>query len=125
MVLLSLLTFVRSLRIGTSYHSKSTSSIAKADWHPWGAAGTTLLVMTVDGKLREYDVSFDPEEPQNTLDFVSEKKRGSYAAIDDSEREVASFTFGKGKADWGPLTIYALMKSGDIYAICPYLPENA
>jgi hypothetical protein len=46
-------------------------------------------------------------------------------ADDDSEREVASFTLGKGQADWGPLTVYAVMKSGDIYSICPYMPQNA
>ncbi|KAI5119910.1 hypothetical protein M0805_003714 [Coniferiporia weirii] len=115
----------KSLQIGQYYHADSVSPIAKIDWHPWGEAGSTLLVMTVDGKLREYDVSLDPDEPRKTLDFVTQRKRGSYAAVDESEREVASFTFGKGKADWGPLTIYALMKSGDIYAICPYLPENA
>lgn len=95
------------------------------DWHPWGEAGSTLLVMTVDGKLREYDVSLDPEEPSKTVDFVPEKKRGAFIAQDDSEREVASFIFGKGKADWGPLTIYALMRSGDVYAVCPYLPTHA
>lgn len=81
--------------------------------------------MTADGRLREYDVSIDPDEPRKTTNTVSEKRRGAFTASDDSEREVASFTFGKGKADWGPLTLYVLMKSGDIYAICPYVPENA
>lgn len=99
--------------------------VAKIDWHPWGESSSTFLVMTIDGKLREYDVSFDPDEPRKLIDFFPDKKRSIYAAVDTSEREVASFTFGKGKADWGPLTIYALMKSGDIYAFCPYLPENA
>jgi hypothetical protein len=46
-------------------------------------------------------------------------------AQDPSENEVASFTIGKGRADWAPLTLYAVMKSGDIYAVCPYLPQNA
>ena len=101
------------------------SPIAKIDWHPWGDAGSTLLIMTLDGKLREYDVSLDPDEPRQTTEFVPEKRRSAYVALDDTEREVTSFTFGKGKADWGPLTIYALMRSGDIYAICPYLPESA
>lgn len=111
--------------MGQYYHTSAMSPIAKIDWHPWGDSGSTLLVMTVDGKLREYDVSLDPDEPRKTTDFVPEKKRGAYAAVDYSEREVTSFTFGKGKADWGPLTVYALMKSGDIYAVCPYLPESA
>ena len=81
--------------------------------------------MTVDGRLREYDVSIDPDEPRKTMNLVSEKKTNGFSASDDYERDVASFTFGKGKADWGPLTLYVLMKSGDIYAICPYVPENA
>lgn len=67
----------------------------------------------------------DTEEPQQVLTFVSEKKSKSFLADDPSEREVASFALGKGRADWGPLTIYAVMKSGDIYSICPYMPQNA
>lgn len=67
----------------------------------------------------------DPEEPQQVLSFVQERKKKSFIAEDVSEREVASFAFGKGRADWGPLSVYAIMKSGDIYAICPYMPKHA
>ena len=74
---------------------------------------------------REYDISVDAEEPQQVLSFVSQRKTKLYIAEDVSEREVASFTLGRGKADWGPLTVYAVMKSGDIYSICPYMPKNA
>lgn len=74
---------------------------------------------------REYDISIDAEEPQQVLSFVPEKRKSSFSAGDESEREVASFTLGKGRADWGPLSIYAVMKSGDIYAISPYMPKNA
>lgn len=74
---------------------------------------------------REYDISADPEEPQQVLSFVSEKKPKAFMAEDESEREVASFTLGKGRADWGPLTVYAITRSGDIYSICPYMPQNA
>ena len=45
--------FFRCVQIGQFYHAANTSAtIAKIDWHPWGEAGSTLLVMTVDGKLR-------------------------------------------------------------------------
>jgi nucleoporin NUP82 len=132
----------RCVQIGQFYHAANTSAaIAKIDWHPWGEAGSTLLVMTVDGKLRfvqiylynhilswhirEYDISADPEEPQQVLSFVPEKKPKAFMAEDESEREVASFTLGKGRADWGPLTVYAITRSGDIYSICPYMPQNA
>ncbi|ESK97559.1 hypothetical protein Moror_17559 [Moniliophthora roreri MCA 2997] len=117
----------KSIQIGQFYHAhESAVPVVKLEWHPWGEAGSTLMVMTVDGKLREYDISVDTDEPQQVLSFVPEKKlRKSYLAEDSSEREVASFTLGKGGADWGPLTVYAVMRSGDIYAICPYMPKNA
>jgi len=74
----------------------------------------------------EYDISVDTEEPVQSLSFGQDRRRSkSFQAHDPSEHEVASFTLGKGRADWGPLTVYAVMKSGDIYAICPYLPQNA
>ncbi|KAJ7283796.1 hypothetical protein C8J57DRAFT_1171692 [Mycena rebaudengoi] len=116
----------KSLQIGQFYHAATSSApIAKIQWHPWGDAGSTLMVMTEDGRLREYDISFDTEEPQQVLSFVQERKTKSFVAEDTSEREVASFALGQGRADWGPLTMYALMKSGDVYAICPYMPKNA
>ncbi|KAI0796551.1 nuclear pore component-domain-containing protein [Abortiporus biennis] len=116
----------KSIQIGQYYHAaQSSPPIAKIEWHPWGQGGTTLLVMTVDGKLREYDIALDTEEPQQVLSFVPEKKSKSFVAEDPTEREVVSFTLGKGNADWGPLSVYALMKSGDIYAISPYMPQNA
>ncbi|KAJ7904339.1 hypothetical protein B0H14DRAFT_3079228 [Mycena olivaceomarginata] len=115
----------KSLQIGQFYHAEKYSPhIAKIQWHPWGESGSTLMVMTEDGKLREYDISVDTEEPQQVLSFVPEKKTKSFVAEDASEREVASFCLGQGRADWGPLTVYALMKSGDIYSICPSIPSS-
>ena len=83
------------------------------------------VIIDQNGLCREYDISVDAEEPQQVLSFVPERKSKSYLAEDASEREVASFTLGRGKADWGPLTVYAVMKSGDVYSICPYMPRNA
>jgi len=37
--------------------------------------------------------------------------------------ETVSFTFGSGD-DWEIFTIYILMKNGDVYAICPFLPSK-
>ncbi|KAH9045181.1 hypothetical protein EDB85DRAFT_2165813 [Lactarius pseudohatsudake] len=117
----------KSIQVGQYFHGSSSSPpIAKIQWHPWGEAGSTLMVMTVDGKLREYDISVDADEPLQVVSFVPDRKPNkTFNAIDAAEREVASFTLGKGKADWGPLTIYAVMKSGDVYAVCPYMPKNA
>ena len=67
----------------------------------------------------------DPEEPQQALSFMPERSHRSSMMGDSSSREFVSFSMGKGKADWGPLTLYALTKSGDIWAMCPFLPSNA
>lgn len=43
----------RSIQVGQFYHaSNASAAVAKIEWHPWGEAGSTLMVMTVDGKLR-------------------------------------------------------------------------
>jgi nucleoporin NUP82 len=116
--------------------------VAKIEWHPWGERGSTLMVMTEDGKLRyiprshldsivdhqdsEYDISVDAEEPQQVISFLPQRKTTKrFTAEDEAEREVASFTLGQGRADWGPFTIYVVMKGGDIYSMCPYMPRNA
>ncbi|KAI0053097.1 hypothetical protein FA95DRAFT_1552989 [Auriscalpium vulgare] len=117
----------KSIQVGQFFHASTTAvPVAKVDWHPWGEAGSTLMVMTIDGKLREYDISVDTEEPLQVVSFVPERRASkTFNAIDKADLEVASFTLGKGKADWGPLTVYAVTRSGDVYAVCPYLPKNA
>lgn len=84
-------------------------------------------LMVVFPMASEYDISVDADEPLQVISFVPDRRRSSktFNAIDSAEREVASFTLGKGMADWGPLTIYTVMKSGDVYAVCPYMPKNA
>ncbi|KAF8528785.1 hypothetical protein BU17DRAFT_73080 [Hysterangium stoloniferum] len=106
----------RAVQVGQYQHAtKSAVPISKIEWHPWGKSACTLM----------YDISMDPEDPQQTLSFMPERSRASTIRGDTSSREVVSFCFGKGMADWGPLTVYALTKSGDIWAICPFLPSNA
>lgn len=41
------------------------------------------------------------------------------------EKEAVAFCFGSGDAIWSPLTVYCLMKSGAVFAVCPYLPKHA
>ncbi|WAQ81583.1 hypothetical protein PtA15_1A925 [Puccinia triticina] len=51
--------------------------------------------------------------------------RGTYGAAHAASSTAVSICFGAGTGDWGPLTLYAIMLNGDMYAICPYLPKNA
>ena len=108
-------------------------------------------MLTRDGLLREYSVNEDPQEPTQTIDFIasnsnsrdnkrntsgygmnsirSPSKRGGggggFSADDINASRAVAFCFGEGKGDWGPLTIYGLMKNGDISAISPFLPKRS
>lgn len=55
--------------IGSFYHSPSSPAIARVRWHPWGESDSTLLILTNDGLLREYNILEDPEEPTQVVDF--------------------------------------------------------
>jgi nucleoporin NUP82 len=86
-----------------------------------------VVLFMVASNDSEYDISVDAEEPLQVISFVPDRRRSSksFNAVDATGREVASFTLGKGNADWAPLTLYAVMKNGDVYAVCPYMPQNA
>lgn len=169
----------RTVPVAPYYHSAhSNAAISKVDWHPWGENGTSLLVLTEDGILREYDVAKDTEEPQQTASFLPisiitasqrsrsrsttpcfndptfQSARGGFglSADDDDATTAVSFSLcvtdtpfprstifdrddeqawaasasqTRGPSDWSPLTIFGLMKNGDVYAICPFLPKSA
>ncbi|KAG8965932.1 hypothetical protein FRC03_012768 [Tulasnella sp. 419] len=114
-------------QVGQYYHAtEGAPRIVKVDWHPWGEGGSSLLVMTADGAFREYNMAEDAEEPLQTLHFIPPRThRKGYQADEALGEEVVSFCLGQGKADWGPLTVYALMTSGDVYAMSPFLPTKA
>ncbi|KAH0840061.1 hypothetical protein J3R83DRAFT_1028 [Lanmaoa asiatica] len=81
----------KAVQVGQFNHGTTSSvPIAKVDWHPWGEAGSTLMVMTLTTNSREYDISVDWEEPQQVLSFIPEKKSRSFLAQDPAEREGTS-----------------------------------
>ncbi|QRV72489.1 nuclear pore complex protein [Ceratobasidium sp. AG-Ba] len=113
-----------SIQIGEYYHIPGSPRITKVDWHPWGEGGASVLVLTSDGQLREYDVAKDPGEPQQTVDLL--RPAESKLKFDASgSAQAVSFCIGQGAADWSPLTVYTLTNEGEVWAICPFLPANA
>ncbi|KAF8709136.1 Nuclear pore component, partial [Rhizoctonia solani] len=113
-----------SIQIGEYYHVPGSSKITKVDWHPWGEGGASLLVLTSDGQLREYDVSKDPNEPQQTVELlVPSQSKLKYDA--SAPAEAVSFCIGQGYADWSTFTVYVLTSEGELWATCPFLPANA
>lgn len=59
------------------------------------------------------------------LHFLEQKTRRRGFQADLGAEQIVSFCLGKGPGDWGPLTIYALARNSDIYAMSPFLPTQA
>lgn len=128
------------LPVGAFYHSLPGSpSFASALWHPLGRDASSLLILTSDSTLREYTVSSSLDEPSQTLSFsrastsagpgaaaAATPTRGfGLSGVDRDAQTAVALCVGEGKGDWGPLTLYALMRNGDIVSLCPFLPKKA
>ncbi|PWN35586.1 uncharacterized protein FA14DRAFT_44270 [Meira miltonrushii] len=64
---------VKAAIVGSFYHHDRIGGkmrLADVRWHPWGEMGSSLMIMTKDGILREYNVSLDVEEPAQTVSLL-------------------------------------------------------
>ena len=77
--------------------------------------------------VREYDVSHDVDEPQQTLAVLGQPTRTSsmLSAEDDDAKVAVSCTFGEESSSWLLFTLLVLMRSGDVYILCPFMPKHA
>lgn len=53
------------------------------------------------------------------------KKRTTFTAEDVASKTAVSFDLGQGDGEWGALAIWGCMKNGDVWTVCPFLPEFA
>lgn len=142
---------VKAVRIGAFYHAPhGTSAIAQCRWHPLGTEGASLVVLTEDAIVREYDVAHDVDEPRQTIAVLPSTRSApsKWSADDDDEHFAVSCAFGRDSGEsralapaandgdsldagvmsapsWLPYTLFVLMRSGDVYAVCPFLPHHA
>jgi nucleoporin NUP82 len=58
-------------------------------------------------------------------DFGVSVQTNNAFSPDSFEMEVASACFaGRGSGGWSPMTLWVAMREGDVYALCPLLPEK-
>jgi nucleoporin NUP82 len=69
-------------------------------------------------------LSPDPFVPRKSKKEGKKKEREMSIGWVNEGEEVIAFCFGEG-GGWSEMTLLALMKSGEIYAICPYLPQQS
>ncbi|PMD40443.1 hypothetical protein L207DRAFT_565900 [Hyaloscypha variabilis F] len=129
--------------LGPTTHVTSQSGIASALWHPLGVNGTCLVTVTEDAVVRLWELSttdrWSFDKPTLAIDL---KKLADGTSVDQDfgasvpgtskgfspdsfEMEVASACFAsRGSGGWSPMTLWIAMREGDIYALCPLLPEK-
>lgn len=134
---------LKSYTLGPTTHVTSQSGIASALWHPLGVNGTCLVTVTKDAVVRIWELSITDrwsfDKPTLAIDLkkladglsVDQDFSASVSGMskgfspDSFDMEVASACFaGRGSGGWSPMTLWIAMREGDVYALCPLLPEK-
>ena len=129
--------------LGPTTHVTSRSAVVSALWHPLGVNGTALVTVTEDAVVRVWELStadrwtFDSATLAVDLkrladgtsvdqDFsasVSNTNKGFSPDAFDMEVAAACFP-ARGSGGWSPMTLWVAMAGGDVYALCPLLPQR-
>ncbi|KAH6662848.1 hypothetical protein B0J14DRAFT_282732 [Halenospora varia] len=134
---------LKTYTVGPVTHVTSQSAISSALWHPLGVNGSCLVTVTEDAVVRLWELSIADrwsfDQPKLAIDlkkladgvsldqdFGPSKSGMSKGFSPDSfEMEVASACFAsRGSGFWSPMTLWIAMREGDVYALCPLLPEK-
>ncbi|KAF4123102.1 nucleoporin NUP82 [Geosmithia morbida] len=129
--------------LGPTTHVTSRSAVMSALWHPLGVNGSCLVTVTADAIVRLWELStedrwsFDTPTMSVDLkkladgtnldqDFSASTTNTNKAFSPDSfEMDVASASFAhRGSGGWNPMTLWIAMTEGDVYALCPLLPQR-
>jgi nucleoporin NUP82 len=129
--------------LGPTTHVTSRSAVVSALWHPLGVNGTALVTVTEDAVVRVWELSttdrwtFDSATLAVDLkrladgtsvdqDFgVSVSNTNKGFSPDAFDMEVAAACFpARGSGGWSPMTLWVAMAGGDVYALCPLLPQR-
>jgi nucleoporin NUP82 len=133
----------KTYTLGPTTHVTSQAAIASALWHPLGVNGSCLVTVTEDAVVRVWELSLDDrwsfDKPTLSIDL---KKLADGTSLDQDfgasisgtnkgfspdsfEMEAASACFaGRESGGWSPMTLWIAMREGDVYALCPLLPEK-
>ncbi|KAL2126608.1 hypothetical protein VTI74DRAFT_554 [Chaetomium olivicolor] len=129
--------------LGPTTHVTSRSAVVSALWHPLGVNGTALVTVTEDAVVRVWELStadrwtFDAPtlavDLKRLADGTSLDQDFSASTLatnkgfspDAFDMEVAAACFpARGSGGWSPMTLWLAMAGGDVYALCPLLPQR-
>ncbi|KAG5987652.1 hypothetical protein E4U43_004983 [Claviceps pusilla] len=129
--------------LGPTTHVTSRSPIISALWHPLGVNGSCIVTITADAIVRVWELSTQDrwsfDSPTTSVDLkkladgttldqdfsASTSATNKTFSPDSFEMEVAAASFAtKGSGGWNPMTLWVAMREGDVYALCPLLPQR-
>lgn len=112
-------------------------------WHPLGVNGSCIVTVTADAIVRLWELStgdrWSFDTPTTSIDLkkladgttleqdfsASTSATNKGFSPDEFEMEVAAASFAsKGTGGWNPMTLWVAMREGDVYALCPLLPQR-
>lgn len=134
---------LKTYTLGPVTHVTSQSAVVSALWHPLGVNGSCLVTVTEDAVVRVWELSttdrWSFDRPTLSIDMkkladgmtmeqdftASASNISKGFSPDQVEMEVASAAFpSRGSGGWAPMTLWVAMREGDVYALCPLLPEK-
>lgn len=129
--------------LGPTTHVTSRSPIVSALWHPLGVNGSCIVTVTADAIVRVWELSINDrwsfDTPTTSVDLkklvdgttldqdfsASNSATNKAFSPDSFEMEVAAASFpNQGSGGWNPMTLWIAMREGDVYALCPLLPQR-
>ncbi|KAK4238579.1 hypothetical protein C8A03DRAFT_14981 [Achaetomium macrosporum] len=129
--------------LGPTTHVTSRSAVVSALWHPLGVNGTALVTITEDAVVRVWELStadrWTFDAPTLAVDLkrladgtsldqdfsVSTSATNKGFSPDAFDMEVAAACFpARSSGSWSPMTLWVAMTCGDVYALCPLLPQR-
>ncbi|KAK3942386.1 hypothetical protein QBC46DRAFT_256331 [Diplogelasinospora grovesii] len=129
--------------LGPTTHVTSKSAVVSALWHPLGVNGSCLVTVTEDAVVRVWELStadrWSFDSPTLAIDLkrladgtfldqdfgVSTSATNKTFSPDSFDMEVVAACFpARGSGGWSAMTLWLAMAGGDVYALCPLLPQH-
>ncbi|EFY91348.1 hypothetical protein MAC_02511 [Metarhizium acridum CQMa 102] len=129
--------------LGPTTHVTSRAPVMSALWHPLGVNGSCVVTVTADAVVRVWELSTQDrwsfDSPTTSVDLkkladgttldqdfsASTSTTNKTFSPDSFEMEVSAASFAtKGSGGWNPMTLWVAMREGDVYALCPLLPQR-
>lgn len=98
-------------------------NVVKAIWNPIALDDTCLVVLTSNNAVTTYNILPASEPHGKTYQFSRQPSQISDVSFTQSD-QIVSICFGTEADSFGPMTLYALSKAGDIYGLCPFVPDK-